>query len=89
MNRFGMQAMAGRVCLMLLLLPLLAVSRAPVRGETLDSDYGANVATAVGVAKTAQLGFGWVRIYYPEQVADAERHGLKALLLLGWDSSLR
>jgi len=88
MNRLGVQVLARCLWLMLSVFLLLVVSRPPVRGENLDPNYGANVATALGVAKTAQLGFGWVRIYYPEQVVEAERYGLKALLLLGWEFPL-
>ncbi len=88
MNRLGVHVWARCLWLMLAVSVLLAVSRPPVRGETLDPNYGANVATAAGMVKAAELGLGWVRIYYPEQVVEAERYGLKALLLLGWDSPL-
>lgn len=47
-----------------------------------------NVASTQGLQHTAQLGFEWVRIYFPEQVDEARRHGLKVLLLLGWEAAL-
>jgi len=34
------------------------------------------------------MGFDWIRIYYPEQVIQAEQYGLRVLLLLGWESPL-
>jgi len=60
----------------------------PARGENPSLRYGTSVSGELGIRRTAELGFEWVRIYYPEQVNAAERHGLKALLLLGWESAL-
>lgn len=59
-----------------------------VRGQVSLTGYGTNIASSVGARKTAEMGFQWVRIYYPEQVEEAERYGLKALLLLGWELPL-
>nr|MBC7245916.1 hypothetical protein [Chloroflexota bacterium] len=59
-----------------------------VCGQFSYTGYGTNIASAVGARKTAELGFQWVRIYYPDQVEEAERYGLKALLLLGWEFPL-
>ena len=50
--------------------------------------YGVNVASTYGMRKTAEMGFRWVRVYYPAQVNDAEPYGLKVLLLLGWEQPL-
>ncbi len=51
-------------------------------------DYGTNVASTLGMLKTREMGFHWVRAYYPEQAVEAEGYGLKALLLVGWEQAL-
>jgi len=50
--------------------------------------FGANAATPLGIRQTQDIGFGWVRIYFPEQVDEAEALGLNILLLVGWEDSL-
>ena len=50
--------------------------------------FGANAATSVGILKTQEAGFDWVRVYFPEQVDDAEALGLNVLLLVGWEHPL-
>jgi hypothetical protein len=50
--------------------------------------FGANAATSVGLAKTQEIGFDWVRIYFPDQVQEAEALGLNILLLVGWQNPL-
>ncbi len=50
--------------------------------------FGANAATSVGMSKTREIGFDWVRIYFPEQVPEAEALGLSILLLVGWEDPL-
>jgi len=75
--------------LFLLVVSLLHPSHIPlIYGESQRPGYGASVSSALGIRKTAEMGFDWVRIYYPEQVNEAEQYGLNALLLIGWDSPL-
>jgi hypothetical protein len=59
-----------------------------VSGESTQIGYGTNVATALGMRLTDEMDFQWVRIYFPDQLEEAERYGLKVLLLLGWESPL-
>jgi hypothetical protein len=73
--------------LIMLLFPLAALTPRS-RGQNPGSGYGTNVASSAGFQLTAEMGFEWVRIYFPEQVDEAERHGLKVLLLLGWEDPL-
>jgi hypothetical protein len=73
---------------LLVLLVLLSNCLWPVQAESPHVGYGTNVATSAGISKTDEMGFQWVRIYFPEQVDEAERYGLKVLLLLGWEAAL-
>jgi len=76
--------------LLLVIAPLMwsTASVLPVHAQAPNMLYGANISTALGARKTAEMGLGWVRLYYPEQVSEAEHYGLKVLLLLGWESAL-
>jgi len=77
------------VAVVLLALANIGVSAIPAaQSQSPTPDYGTNVASSVGVAKTREMGFNWVRAYYPEQAAQAELQGLKALLLVGWEQEL-
>jgi len=69
---------------------LLAVAKAqfPAAGQTSAPAFGVNVASDLGVTRTADMKFSWVRIYFPDQVEEAERSGLRILLLIGWDKAL-
>lgn len=73
---------------LLVLLVLLSNCLWPIHAESPHIGYGTNVATALGMGKTDGMGFQWVRIYFPEQVDEVERYGLKVLLLLEWEGSL-
>ena len=89
-----MEGKLRRLTPVAIVLTLLAQAASPVqvsrlaRAATSQLEYGANVATESGLGKTKEMGFGWVRVYFPEQVEQASRLGLKVLLLLGWESAL-
>jgi hypothetical protein len=70
------------------LLVLLSDCLWPVHAEIPKLGYGTNVATALGMRKTDDMGFQWVRIYFPEQANEAEPYDLKVLLLIGWEAPL-
>jgi len=50
---------------LLLFLVLLSNYLGPVHAESPYIGYGTNVATAFGMGKTDEMGFQWVRIYFP------------------------
>jgi hypothetical protein len=76
----------------ILVLVSMVMSLLIVMPRVSDADpplqFGANAATSVGVRKTREIGFDWVRIYFPEQVPEAEALGLNILLLVGWEDPL-
>lgn len=79
------------LCIMWLLIMMALLVAVPLplaHGQNPGPGYGTNVASVVGMRRTAEMGFEWVRIYFPEQVEEAERYGLKVLLLLGWEVPL-
>jgi len=77
------------IALAALLLPLLSVPSArTARSRNSDPGLGANVTSDLGVRRTSEMGFDWVRVYFPDQVQEAERRGLNVLLLLGWEEPL-
>ena len=71
-----------------ILVWLISAVVSPVCSENPSLGYGANISGELGIRKTAEMGFDWVRIYYPEQVDEAEQYGQEALLLLGWEHPL-
>lgn len=75
-------------CFLILLALSLGIPMVRIRGSSSGPGYGMNVASTQGIQQTAQMGFEWVRIYFPEQVDEARRRGLKVLLLLGWEAAL-
>lgn len=83
-NALGRCALLSLAALALLcpITPMAIQAQNPYPG------FGTNVASPLGMLKTAAMGFRWVRIYYPEQVNEAEKYGLKVLLLLGWEFPL-
>lgn len=70
------------------LLALFSTALPAAQSQNPRPDYGTNVASTLGMLKTREMGFHWVRAYYPEQAAEAELYGLKALLLVGWEQPL-
>lgn len=73
---------------LILLMLFCPINSLLVHGQVSYTGYGTNIASSVGARKTAEMGFEWVRVYFPEQVEEAERYGLKVLLLLGWEFPL-
>lgn len=83
------QGNALACCMLFIALgALFTISLPPAHSQGSYPGYGTNVASALGARMTAEMGFQWIRVYYPEQVDDAERYGLKVLLLLGWEFPL-
>ena len=85
MNRRRVGLLGFYLLLLALLSWLPATPLRSVGAQSPSTGYGVNVASDLGVRRTAEMGFQWIRIYYPEQLAAAERYGLKMLLLLGWE----
>jgi hypothetical protein len=88
MNRQRAGLLAFSVLSLALVLWLPASPLRSAHAQNPDTGYGVNVASERGVQRTAEMGLGWIRIYYPEQLVAAERYGLKVLLLLGWEQPL-
>jgi len=78
---------AGLLVSVVLLLALGSVfptsPPSSIHAQQPATGFGANVASDSGTGAAAEMGSQWIRIYYPEQLAAAELHGLKVLLLLG------
>jgi hypothetical protein len=75
----GFLALLSMVVCLLIVIPCASDAQPRLQ-------FGANVATSVGTRMTEQAGFDWVRIYFPEQVDEAEALGLNILLLVGWEN---
>jgi hypothetical protein len=75
-------------CLLMLFVLSLPMPALHTQGSSPGLGYGMNIASTQGIQQTAQMGFEWVRIYFPDQVDEAKRRGLKVLLLLGWEAPL-
>ena len=88
METWYTRALRRTLPFLILLMLFCPVHSLLVHGQVAYTGYGTNIASSVGARKTAEMGFEWVRIYFPEQVEEAERYGLKVLLLLGWELPL-
>jgi hypothetical protein len=89
MNHQGSRALTQlTLCIGIVLWLASNIALRPAQGQASQLGYGTNAASTTGMLKTAEMGFQWVRVYYPEQAAEAEQYGLKALLLIGWEYAL-